>query len=526
MWNTVLFDLDGTITDSGEGITRCVQHALREGFGIETEDLHELDVFVGPPLKEQFMSYASLSEEEAERAIGLYRERYAALGMYENRVYEGVRELLEDLRDGGFQAALASSKPTEFCRQILEYFGLAQYFSVVVGSEMDGARSQKAEVVEEVLRLCHMTKRRNEVVLVGDRSYDIAGAREAQIGSIGVTFGYGSREELEAEWPDVICDTPLEVRNVLIGQSERAPWRTGPALPPYMAYGKKAGKIEDLRVRGCALPGDGSVWQRIWRCIYPFLIDVVLSTVISAVCGIVIGIVLSFMGRYDGPDVLMKSAVLITGIMDAALLPLFWFLFKRDEAGRNACGAAAWRIPEKIGMNAGNAAFVAAASVLIAGVLELLITFIAISDPEYEIVAEAISVPPVLLQIVCVGVIGPLMEEVLFRGLIYRRLRDYVGVFWAILLSAAVFGLAHGNIIQGIFAGLFGVVLAMLYEHYGSLWAPVAAHVANNVFSVFSTKYLWRLPGGIWVLYYMAGIVFLIGLVVHMFKLKGTVNVV
>ena len=115
MWDTVLFDLDGTLTDSGEGITKSAQYALEKEFDMKIEDPHELDFFVGPPLKDSFMEYAGLTEEEASRAIKAYRERYTVTGIYENRLYDGIGSLLSALSAEGFQIALASSKPTEFC---------------------------------------------------------------------------------------------------------------------------------------------------------------------------------------------------------------------------------------------------------------------------------------------------------------------------------------------------------------------------------------------------------------------------
>ena len=253
MWNTVLFDLDGTLTDSGEGITRCVQYALRKEFDIQVENLHDLDCFVGPPLKEQFMSYANLSEEEAERAIRAYRERYRTRGIYENRLYDGIVPLLDSLVREGMVLALSSSKPTEFCREILRYFGIEQYFRVIVGSEMDGARTRKADVVNEALNQLGMSGLRRYAVLVGDRKYDVEGAKETGISSIGVTFGYGSREELEHAWPDCIVDNAEELRNVLIGQLQDA--RKKGEVPAEMrpAYAVPQPGAQPF-------PGNGYVW--------------------------------------------------------------------------------------------------------------------------------------------------------------------------------------------------------------------------------------------------------------------------
>ena len=147
MSEIILFDLDGTLTDSAPGITRCVQYALRH-FGIDEPDLKKLECFVGPPLKEMFMEYAGFSESQAEEAVAKYRERYTEKGIFENGVYEGIPELLQLCRDRGRVLGVASSKPQVFVEQILEHFDLRQYFEVVVGAELDGTRTDKAEVIE------------------------------------------------------------------------------------------------------------------------------------------------------------------------------------------------------------------------------------------------------------------------------------------------------------------------------------------------------------------------------------------
>ena len=254
MWNTVLFDLDGTLTDSGEGIMNCVAYALKKEFSIETEHPEELRVFVGPPLKEMFMEYAHLNGAEADRAVAAYRERYTAKGIFENRLYDGIAPMLSALRQQHFTLALASSKPEHFCREILRYFGIEGYFTEVVGSEMNGGRTKKADVIEEALRRLGMSEHRDEVVIVGDRSYDIDGAGQAGIASIGVTYGYGSRAELEKAWPDCIVDTPQEIVNVLIGQARAET----PSGGERTAGGTRAaGEAEGSEA---SVPGDSGDW--------------------------------------------------------------------------------------------------------------------------------------------------------------------------------------------------------------------------------------------------------------------------
>lgn len=200
MYKAIFFDLDGTLTESGEGITKSVQYAL-EKLGKPEEDLDKLRVFIGPPLMEQFMKYADVDETEARRAVEYYRERYAVKGIFENRPYDGVENLLRELKGRGYILAVASSKPEYYVTKILDYFNLSSYFEVVVGSEMNGARTSKTEVIEEALKRLNMSDRRKEVLMVGDKEHDVLGARVAGLDCVAVGYGYGTKEELTAAQP-------------------------------------------------------------------------------------------------------------------------------------------------------------------------------------------------------------------------------------------------------------------------------------------------------------------------------------
>ena len=175
MYKAILFDLDGTLTESGEGITKSVQYAL-EKIGKPESDLEKLKVFVGPPLLDQFMKYADLDEETARKAVEYYRERYADTGIFENQVYPGVANMLNVLKNKGYRLAVASSKPEYFVKKVLDHFHLTDYFEVIVGSEMNGARTGKAEVIEETLRRLGLSGHAGEAVMIGDREHDVLGA--------------------------------------------------------------------------------------------------------------------------------------------------------------------------------------------------------------------------------------------------------------------------------------------------------------------------------------------------------------
>lgn len=200
MYRAILFDLDGTLTQSGEGITKSVQYAL-EKLGKPEPDLKKLEVFVGPPLLQQFMKYAGLDEETAVKAVEYYRERYTDVGIFENRPYPGVEEMLEGLKRKGYILAVASSKPERFVHKILDHFHLTGYFQEIVGSEMNGGRTSKAEVIEEALSRLHMSGCRKDVIMVGDKEHDVLGAREAGISCVAVSYGYGTEEELKNAAP-------------------------------------------------------------------------------------------------------------------------------------------------------------------------------------------------------------------------------------------------------------------------------------------------------------------------------------
>ena len=196
----VLFDLDGTLTDPQEGITKSVQHALR-ALGQPADDLEALTAYIGPPLRDSFRSLAGLTAAEAETAVDAYRDYFGAQGLFENVPYDGVREVLAGLAAEGRRLAVATSKPTVFAEKVLEHFELRGWFEVVAGAELDGTRSRKSEVIAHALaRLDGEASRTG--VMVGDRQHDIVGAHEAGVSSIGVLWGYGGIEELILAEPD------------------------------------------------------------------------------------------------------------------------------------------------------------------------------------------------------------------------------------------------------------------------------------------------------------------------------------
>lgn len=210
----ILFDLDGTLTDPKEGITKSFRFAL-EKLGYPEEDLDELEKVIGPPLWDSFQDYYGMTREQADLGVQYYRERYRDVGKFENILIEGIPELLWELKAAGKQLALATSKPTDYSIEILQHFEIDQPFDQMIGSNLDGTRINKDEIIQHVLSLFDIPA--ENIVMIGDRKHDIIGAKAHGIDSIGVIFGYGSRQEFEQHGATIIVETVDELKQVLLG---------------------------------------------------------------------------------------------------------------------------------------------------------------------------------------------------------------------------------------------------------------------------------------------------------------------
>lgn len=214
----ILFDLDGTLTDPRIGITNSVAYALKQ-FGITVERPHEtLASFIGPPLTESFETYYGLTPEQARLAVNYYREYFGPVGIFENIVYPGIPKALESLRRAGRVLCVATSKPEVYARRILEHFSLDTYFEAVCGATLDGSRVRKADVIAYALETLNIHA--NQAVLVGDRLHDVEGAHACGVPVIGVTYGYGSREELTAAGADALADRVSDAVHILLDEQD------------------------------------------------------------------------------------------------------------------------------------------------------------------------------------------------------------------------------------------------------------------------------------------------------------------
>lgn len=213
MFTHILFDLDGTLTDPALGITNSVIYALKK-LGFRAPERKDLYFFIGPPLLDSFKSYCNISDDQAQTAIKYYREYFSDKGVFENKLLEGIPELLNDLKKSGKTLAVATSKPLVFAQKILEHFNIAQFFDYAVGSELDGRLTDKSEVIAKTLKMMGNPDKAN-TVMVGDRCFDITGAQKNRIKSIGILFGYGDRSELLEAGADYLAENTKELKKLL-----------------------------------------------------------------------------------------------------------------------------------------------------------------------------------------------------------------------------------------------------------------------------------------------------------------------
>lgn len=513
MSQVILFDLDGTLTESGEGIINCVQYAL-EKLGKKEEHPENLQCFIGPSLKEQFMKYAGLGEEEGEKAVVYYRERYTTTGIFENRLYPKIPELLELLKINNKILAVASSKPEVYVKQILEHFQIADYFTAIVGSELDGRRTEKAEVIEEALRRMHLEEERDKVLMVGDRSHDVQGAISCGLQCIGVAYGYGSREELEKAGAVYIADS-VEDLGILASPNDEETTENVESVRNIIPDREKVKKYgipetRKLEKEEKEMPEPAkkkekfrySTAGQIWRLIYPFLIH--YGATLLATIALYLVYLIQAGGLQETASAgqrLINSTLYVTLMGDLTAAMILYLFYRKDQMHR------------KEGFSGTGKAFVWAPPVIWFSVIILaiatgqflndLINGLHLNDlftGYSEVSEQAFSGQPVGLMILVVGIIGPICEELMFRGIVFHRLKDWVKPQAAIVISALLFGIYHGNVVQFFYATCMGVMLAIIYDKTGTLWISIVAHIAANLWSLFGSSFwssLWQqIPAG------------------------------
>ena len=217
MYQYLLFDLDGTLTNPKEGITRSVQHALRH-FGIEVADPDTLTPYIGPPLIPSFIEFHGLTQEQTLEALQVYRQRFSTVGLFENEVLDGVPEMLRALKQNGRFVAVASSKPEPYVIRILEHFDLLQYFDEVVGASMDEKRSAKKDIIEEALRRMGKAPGDRDILMIGDRMHDVEGAQLCGLDSLGIYTGFAPEGELEDAGATYVFHTIRDMADFLLNK--------------------------------------------------------------------------------------------------------------------------------------------------------------------------------------------------------------------------------------------------------------------------------------------------------------------
>lgn len=212
----IFFDLDGTLTDPKEGITKSIKYAL-DFFGYEVKSLDELIPFIGPPLEKSFQEYYGMDVDKSWDAVKKMRERFSTVGLFENRIYDGVLDMLSKLKDNGKILALATSKPEEYAVRIVERYGILPYLTITTGSDFEGLRTAKAAVILETLKRLNLTEEdKDSIIMVGDRLHDIEGAHQCGIKAVGCYFGYAKANELEEAGADYIVHSMEELEKLLL----------------------------------------------------------------------------------------------------------------------------------------------------------------------------------------------------------------------------------------------------------------------------------------------------------------------
>ena len=471
MFSCILFDLDGTISDPKQGICGCVQYALRS-FGIEEPELDRLEPFIGPPLAESFMKYYNFTAEQAQEAVEKYRERFSVTGKYENVLYPGMGALLHDLKTSGATLAIASSKPTVYVEDILVHFGIREYFDIVVGSELDGRRVHKEEVVAEVLSqlAARGESDPDKMVMIGDRSFDVEGAKAIGAHCIAVSYGYAQPGELENAGAEIIVRDVEGLRSVLLGGTQ-----AGNSAQAGNSTATGSNSLSE-RYRGSAAKTktkSGQFWSAVGTSALAMFAYYVISLLISSVILTAVSVVYAIgLQELEGSSYNFWLNVASALSTFGAFIICYGIWHKKIRFHSTKEIDKLSIVPMVI--------LAAAIAIGMNGVLTL--TELYRFSPTFQRVSEMQFDTPVWLGIISYGILAPLGEEIVFRGVVYGQLRKVLKVPYAVVLSGLAFGLFHGNLVQAVYATVIGCLLALMYEWYGTIAAPMLFHSVANLF--------------------------------------------
>lgn len=465
MFSCILFDLDGTISDPKQGICGCVQYALRS-FGIEEPELDRLEPFIGPPLAESFMKYYNFTAEQAQEAVEKYRERFSVTGKYENVLYPGMGALLHDLKASGATLAIASSKPTVYVEDILVHFGIREYFDIVVGSELDGRRVHKEEVVAEVLSqlAARGESDPDKMVMIGDRSFDVEGAKAIGAHCIAVSYGYAQPGELENAGAEIIVRDVEGLRSVLLGGTQAGNSAATGSNTLSERYRGSAAKTKTK---------SGQFWSAVGTSALAMFAYYVISLLISSAILTAVSVVYAIgLQELEGSSYNFWLNVASALSTFGAFIICYGIWHKKIRFHSTKEIDKLSIVPMVI--------LAAAIAIGMNGVLTL--TELYRFSPTFQRVSEMQFDTPVWLGIISYGILAPLGEEIVFRGVVYGQLRKVLKVPYAVVLSGLAFGLFHGNLVQAVYATVIGCLLALVYEWYGTIAAPMLFHSVANLF--------------------------------------------
>lgn len=517
MYQYILFDLDGTLTDPKVGICTSVQYALGK-MGIVEEDIDKLEPFIGPPLIDSFMEFYGMSEEKAREAIEIYRERFSTIGKFENEVYPGIPELLRDLKKKGRTVAIASSKPTVFVEDILKHFEIRDYFDIVVGSELDGTRDKKEDVIKEVLAQMFPEGEPDydEVVMVGDRKFDIEAAFSIGVRNIGVSYGYGSREELEEAGADKIVNTVEGLRSTLIPMMGMAS-STASSRNGNSSYGNKTeGGQNGGQGNGQVKAGNGGSntdWKtqskeagkqsfaNMWGVFGPALIYWIGKRAISYML-LILAIQVFFKNALAGyetmadlPREIADKVNLTVYVIDAlSHLLVGLFVIKDFKSLMNA------RIREgrpknvdkrEVGILAVASAVLAAG---LAGVATTAAQMMADTSAQLAEAGEAVAdaateaaslttveyVLPLWIGIIISGILIPIAQESIFVGICYNRAKRYMKTM-PLLICVLLFSFIHATTGGGLYLTILIGVSMYIFDKTKNIFLSTAIYSGCNI---------------------------------------------
>ncbi len=494
MYQYVLFDLDGTLTDPKEGICKSVQYALHE-MKIDEPDLDKLECFIGPPLRNSFRDFYHMSDEQCELGIKKYRERYASIGIFENELYPGMKELLKTLHDRGVHLAVASSKPKLFVERILKHFEIEQYFEVVAGSDMSEKKVEKIDIMREALSfLFHVPEEKipqiassvpddtsslkqdesengiqagdyeearskakriipvDQILMVGDRKFDIEGAKHFFLDSIGVSYGYAAEGELKEAGATYITDNLDDVYEIILGEN--------PALQTETS----------------------NTFKKSFHVLMPLVYNFTLTYAVLFVLQILLdnalnGVFRSYAGWFSAHS--SQVAVYFDAFATLLCAVVFFVLYQKEK--KKPISLVVKRRQDKRLIR--ESAWIVGLGAALALFLNLLFSYFQImaSSQAYQEVAGVQYSVSIGWGLLIYGLIKPIEEELVFRGLIYGRMRLYYPMMFCIPISALIFGAYHGNFVQLLYGFIMGCLLAWLFEKYRSLKANVIFHSAANI---------------------------------------------